>query len=151
MTRIAGYALIVSLSLLGHGATAWAQQDPIIYNEDVHIVDFEHIEYPILAKRSHVQGPVVLNVQLDDAGNVAGASALSGSQLLIPDALTNIKKWRFKPNVRKGVVFVYDFRIAPHACKDDSHSLFLVVHNNLASITACSRLTEWDVSRPGPQ
>ena len=44
MTRIAGHALIVSLSLLGLGATAWAQPDPIIYDEDVAIVDFEHIE-----------------------------------------------------------------------------------------------------------
>ena len=95
-----------------------------------------------------MQGPVVLNVQLDDAGNVAGVSALSGSQLLIPDALTNIKKWRFKPNVRKGVVFVYDLRIAPHACKDDSNSLFFVMHNNLARITACSRLYEAYVSWP---
>ena len=65
-------------------------------------------------------------------------SAISGPKPLIPDSLANEKKWKFKPNSRKTVVIVYEFRLDDGACHDASHSLFLLRYQNFASVIACA-------------
>ena len=108
-----------------------------MFDEKVKLVDFEEIDYPPAARKANVQGTVVIQVRLDDEGHVAGASALSGSPLLIPDALANAKKWTFKPNIYKGAVIVYEFQLIPGPCKANSRSLFRMAHINVAEVTAC--------------
>src|SRR3954462_5359362 len=84
------------------------------------LITFADIGYPALAKAARVQGVVVVEAQLDNKGNVVGASAIAGAKPLIPDCLSNIKKWKFKPNSRKTAVIVYEFRLDDGACHDDS-------------------------------
>jgi hypothetical protein len=87
---------------------------------------------------ARVQGIVVVKVKFEEDGRVSSAFAISGNKALIPDTLSNARKWRFAPNSQKSVVIVYDFRLTDGACHDNSHSLFQLIHQNFASITACN-------------
>ena len=138
MKKFAGCVLTLGLLLAGVYLKAKAQQDKALYAEEVKLISFEDLAYPPIARVTRVQGIVVVNVQLDEKGNVAAASAIAGPRPLIPDCLSNVKKWKFKPNLSKRAVIVYEFRLDDGACHDASHSLFRLIHPNFASITACS-------------
>jgi len=126
-----------TLLLAAASGTLKAQPDPTIDDRDVKLVSFVDLEYPVNAKSARVQGVVVVRVGLDDQGRVTSASAMSGAKALIPDSLSNARKWTFKPNVRKSAVIVYDFKLDEGGCHDNSHTLFRLVHFNFASITSC--------------
>ncbi len=104
----------------------------------VQLVSFEDIAYPASAKLAKIQGAVVVKVRLDDEGSVVDAFAVSGAKALIPDCLANVKSWKFKPGSGKVAIIVYQFRLVDALCRDDSHSLFLLLRSNFASITACA-------------
>ncbi len=111
-------------------------------NEDFKLASFEDLDYPLVAARLRVQGPVVVWVTLDDDGRVTAATAVSGPKLLIESAVANARMWRFHPNPRRSAVIVYDFSISDGACHNALKSLFLLKHPNLATITACSGVIE---------
>jgi TonB family protein len=125
-----GLAAILPLSSGG------AQQDQTLGDKDVHVLDFEDMPYPPIARAAHVQGTVVVRVKLDDSGKVVDAAAISGPQLLILDVLTNVKKWVFKPNASKTAVIVYNFTILDGRCKSLSR-LFVLQGTNIATVITC--------------
>jgi TonB family protein len=127
-----GVLLIVTAGALS------SQKEDGGLGDDARLVSFADLEYPGLARVARIQGIVVVEAQLDDKGNVASASAISGAKSLIPDCLSNVKKWKFKPNSRKNIIIVYEFRLDEGACHDASHSLFRLRYENFASITACA-------------
>jgi TonB family protein len=114
-----------------------ALQEETLNDQDVKLVSFEDLPYPPVARMTRVQGVVVVKAKLDDDGRVSSAFAISGNKTLIPDTVSNAKKWKFKPNAQKSAVIVYEFRLTDGACHDNSHSLFQLIHQNFASITAC--------------
>jgi TonB family protein len=59
--------------------------------------------YPPLAKAARVSGAVVVEVTLDEEGNVISARALSGHPLLKDAAVAAARDWRFKPTTLTGV------------------------------------------------
>jgi TonB family protein len=119
-----------------------AQQVDPVYDEDSKLVSFEDLAYPPLARAVRVQGVVVVSVTLDDEGSVTVATPVSGSKVLIPPCLDNARKWKFVPNRQKRAVIVYEFRIHAGACHDRSSSVFLLMHNNFASIVSCNNVIE---------
>ena len=110
--------------------------------DDIKVVSFEDLTYPALAQNNQpaAEGIVVVRIMLDNKGRVTRADALSGKEVLIPDSLSNAKKWRFEPNATKTAVIVYNFRIARGICKLAS-SFFTLDPPNLATITACLPVT----------
>lgn len=52
--------------------------------------------YPTEAKEQKVEGAVVVEVSLDEKGNVLNAHALTGHSLLREAAVEAVKKWKFK-------------------------------------------------------
>jgi TonB family protein len=52
--------------------------------------------YPAEAKEQGVKGAVVVEVSLDEKGNVLNAHALIGHSLLREAAVEAVKKWKFK-------------------------------------------------------
>lgn len=52
--------------------------------------------YPVEAKEQGVEGAVVVEVSLDEKGNVFNAHALTGHSLLREAAVEAVKKWKFK-------------------------------------------------------
>jgi TonB family protein len=129
---------MVGALLIGVSCVCSAAQQDTLNDQDVKLVSFEDLPYPSVARMTRVQGVVVVKVTLDDDGRGASAFAISGNKALIPDTLANARRWRFKPNPQKSAVIVYEFRLTDGACHDNSHSFFQLIHQNFASITACS-------------
>jgi len=68
-------------------------------NQPIHRVD---PEYPVEAQQRHLQGPVVLNVQILRDGSVGNVSTVSGDPILADSAVRAVRQWRYKPNLIKG-------------------------------------------------
>src|SRR5438270_6819687 len=58
--------------------------------------------YPDAARAQHVQGPVVLNVQIGGDGRVQSVQVVSGSPLLAQASTEAVKQWRFKTRRMNG-------------------------------------------------
>lgn len=119
-----------------------AKQERTIWDEDVKIMDFEELRYPLSARLSHVQGVVAVKVTLDDRGKVVDSVAISGAKSLIPDSVANAKKWRFRPSSQKEAVIVYQFRIDDGLCHGVASSHFVFRPPNFATITSCESVVE---------
>ncbi|HXG95340.1 MAG TPA: TonB family protein [Blastocatellia bacterium] len=58
--------------------------------------------YPPLAKAARVSGSVVVEVTIDEEGNVIAARAISGHPLLKDAAVDAARGWKFKPTLLSG-------------------------------------------------
>lgn len=59
--------------------------------------------YPALARQAHVQGLVVLDVDVSKEGAVESLRTVSGHPMLIPAAIDAVKQWRYKPYLLNGM------------------------------------------------
>jgi protein TonB len=55
--------------------------------------------YPAIAKQIRVQGTVAVQVMIDESGKVISAQAVSGHQLLVPEAQKAAMQARFSPTI----------------------------------------------------
>lgn len=89
---------------------------------EVTFLSFEEMKYPPLANTARIRGDVLVRAELDDDGRVVSASILAGHPMLVAAAVSNIKKWRFKPNPEKQVTMVYSFRLGERVCPANDFS-----------------------------
>jgi hypothetical protein len=129
-------ALMICLLAISPLICVRAQQDDSLSDKEIKVVSFEELHYPALARTARIQGVVVTRAKLDNQGNVVDAVGVSGSGLLLPISLENVKKWRFEPNARKSVIVVYNFTILEGRCNSYS-SLFILQGPNLARVITC--------------
>lgn len=122
-TAPSGRALLLVLaaaSLLGAGTLALRQDPPKPTQPEaaapsketaVQDVDFARIKvrhqpppppYPAEAKEQRIQGTVVVELRVDEAGVPIEAKALEGPEALRPTAIAYAKEWRFEPLKVKG-------------------------------------------------
>ena len=127
--------IVVLLAISSFGYVR-AQQDATINDRDIKLVDFDGLTYPTIARTAHIQGVVVVRVKLDDKGRVRAATAISGAEILIPECLTNAKKWRFRSNAQNTAIIVYNFRMTDGITKSGC-SHFMLLPPNFATITSC--------------
>jgi TonB family protein len=59
-------------------------------------------EYPQAAKQLGIQGIVIVEILIDETGNVAKTEALCGADLISAAALEAARKWKFKPTLLDG-------------------------------------------------
>jgi protein TonB len=59
-------------------------------------------EYPQEARDKHIEGTVVLQMQISEAGDVKDARLISGHPLLAPPAIEAVKQWKYKPYLLDG-------------------------------------------------
>jgi TonB family protein len=59
-------------------------------------------QYPAEAKARHVQGPVVLDIQVMGDGAVGKVAVVSGDPLLTQSAIDAVKQWRYQPETQNG-------------------------------------------------
>jgi TonB family protein len=73
--------------------------------------------YPQAAKSAHIHGAVIVEVTVDEIGEVTSARALSGHPLLKDAAVEAAQKWKFKPTLKDGLptlvkgVITFNFNI----------------------------------------
>ncbi len=130
-SKISGTLQIVVIAL---GLRVGQAQEKVILDEEIKPIYFESISYPLTARLKHEQGSVVVLGRLDADGKVISADAISGPRDLIQDAVSNAKKWRFKPNSDRMVVIIYEFRI-DGLCHSPCPSHFAFKPPNVATIT----------------
>lgn len=58
--------------------------------------------YPAQAKEAHVQGVVVLRVEIGKTGDVEDVKVISGHPMLAPAAVEAVKQWKYKPLLLNG-------------------------------------------------
>jgi protein TonB len=51
---------------------------------------------------AHIQGPVILQVDVNEKGTVQQVRALNGDPQLVTAAVDAVKHWRFKPYAPRG-------------------------------------------------
>jgi periplasmic protein TonB len=68
-------------------------------------------EYPVEARTTHVQGPVVLSALVTKDGAVEELRVISGNPLLVSAAVMAVKQWKFKPYLLRGVPVEFETRI----------------------------------------
>ena len=114
-----------------------AQQSQPVDDETISVSSFEEMHYPALARAARRESTVVVEVKLDGDGSVVSARAISGSKMLIPDTLSDVRKWRFHPNSSKTAVIIYEFHLVGGQCDLGRSGLFVFNKPNVATITAC--------------
>ena len=96
---------------LGITALAQAKKDqpgpPVIVRKSAELLESEATTreqpaYPPLARAAKVAGVVVVEVTVDEEGNVASARAISGHPLLKDSAVVAARRWKFKPTKLEG-------------------------------------------------
>jgi TonB-like protein len=139
-TSLANVLIVILLCLLGipglNGMQDKTSNEQTIQDKDLKLVDFEDLTYPALGRTAHIQGVVVIRTRLNDQGKVVDATALSGSDVLIPASIENAKGWRFQPNPQHAAIIVYNFRLTDAVSKSDC-SHFMLQSPNFATITSC--------------
>jgi protein TonB len=58
---------------------------------------------PPLAKAAKVSGTVIVEIAVDEEGNVFAARQISGHPLLVDAALRAARQWKFEPTIMSGV------------------------------------------------
>jgi periplasmic protein TonB len=59
-------------------------------------------EYPELARRARISGNVVLEIRVDEEGNITEVKVLSGHPLLVDAALKAAGHWKYSPTLLNG-------------------------------------------------
>jgi periplasmic protein TonB len=58
--------------------------------------------YPAIAIQAHAAGPVILEAEIDEEGNVANVKIVSGHPLLVHAAAQAVKQWKYSPTLLNG-------------------------------------------------
>src|SRR5260370_162857 len=124
---------VLSVGLLVICPSVSAQPNETVKDKDIHVTHYEEMNYPALGRTARVDGVVVVQVKLDSEGRVEDADAISGNDVLVPDTLANVKKWRFPPNAQKTAVVVYNFTLEGGCYQPDT---FTLEGRNLAVVVA---------------
>jgi protein TonB len=59
--------------------------------------------YPLIARRAHIEGMVVIDAVIDEHGNVVQAHVVNGPGLLVESALAAVLQWKYEPTYLNGV------------------------------------------------
>jgi TonB family protein len=54
-------------------------------------------QYPAMARQIRAEGEVLLEIEVDAAGNVLSAKALSGPPILREAAIEAVRRWKYQP------------------------------------------------------
>jgi protein TonB len=67
--------------------------------------------YPHLAKQSRVQGVVIVEVTVGEAGQIEDVAVIEGHPLLIDAAVESVRHWKYQPATLNGAPIQSKFRI----------------------------------------
>ncbi|HUO16332.1 MAG TPA: energy transducer TonB [Verrucomicrobiae bacterium] len=82
--------------------TAEASSAPLPDSKGVEVLTSKKADFPWEARQKQIQGEVIVEVIISQAGTVERARAISGDPILAQAALEAAKKWTFKPYIKNG-------------------------------------------------
>ena len=59
-------------------------------------------EYPDIARRGHIEGPVSVRILVNTVGAVEKMTPLKGNPFLLIAAMNAVQKWRYRPYILNG-------------------------------------------------
>jgi TonB family protein len=124
MSKARYVMIVVRVLVAGLACISLAQEQ----KDETTVEVLEGMRYPPLARTAHVEGRVVVQVKLNDSGGVVSASAMPSEKvvaMLIPDAVSNARKWRFHPNPNKVAEIVYEFQLLNECIQPQSEWHFV--------------------------
>jgi len=86
----------------GYGATSGARSGGSSVYRAAVLEKFVRPAYPITAKRMHIEGDVVLKLNVASDGSVQGIKILSGNSVLARAATEAAQQWRYRPALLNG-------------------------------------------------
>lgn len=102
--------LIATVGFLGIAAVgAETPHIPTVTQEELanHLMTYVSPTYPATAQSAHVQGDVVIKVEVSPDGLVRSSKVLSGPSMLREAAASTLKQWRYSPfHAEKGTTAV---------------------------------------------
>ncbi len=108
---------------------------------------FVDLTYPSDALAARTDGVVIVQVKTDGSGRIVEAESLVGPLMLARAVVANVKGWTLGPGPATDWL-VFRFEIESGRCNDDGHSLFRLMHWNLAVVTACTAPARGFAGRP---
>jgi TonB family protein len=97
MPRIAAIVFLGSVAL---GQTVPMRIPPEVAAK--HFIQAPQPQYPQLAEMARIQGNVILEIGIDEAGGVTVRRLISGHPMLAPAAIEAVKRWRYEPPLADG-------------------------------------------------
>lgn len=94
---------VAPLALLAGAFSAKADETARRLDESqVHIIQKIAPSYPTIAHQMHLSGVVIMDVVVDESGNVAKAEPVNGNPILTGAAAMAARRWKFAPIVEDG-------------------------------------------------
>lgn len=94
-----------------HRAPASSPREPSNATSPSRLIHRVEPEYPVEARAKHVQGEVVLEVQVLGEGKIGNIDVIQGDPLLTDAAIQAVKQWRYQPYFVDGQPFETQTRI----------------------------------------
>jgi hypothetical protein len=127
----------VPASLLAWMVACTLHAAPAAASPQARPLTFVDLSYPSDALAARTDGVVIVQVKTDSSGRIVEAESLVGPLMLARAVVANVKGWTLGPGPATDWL-VFRFEIESGRCNDDGHSLFRLVHWNLAVVTACT-------------
>lgn len=67
--------------------------------------------YPPIAKAAHIQGDVLLDVTISKSGAIENIRVVSGQPLLVTNAVSVVRSWRYRPYLLNGEPVEVEMRV----------------------------------------
>jgi periplasmic protein TonB len=58
--------------------------------------------YPVIARKAHIQGVVVLRAKVSEQGAIEDLRVISGHPIFVPNAIEAVRHWRYRPYYLNG-------------------------------------------------
>jgi TonB family protein len=116
--------LFIGASLVKTHAQETSQQKiPLVIRKSTGVLQKSAIyrvqpEYPQEAKAQGISGEVLIEVRVDQTGNVISTTPISGQQLLVDASMKALKSWKFAPTKLSGVAVQAIGNVAFHFTAD---------------------------------
>src|SRR5260370_15936987 len=139
---LAASLLAVGLICVPPAEVQGQPKDKIIKSSKLVISSAEAMRYPSAARAAGIPGRVVIQVELNDTGQVVSAAAspdqAEKTARLVEDAATNAKQWRFRSHRAGKAEIIYDFALVGECNPAETEWSFVFLAPNAAEITDCA-------------
>jgi TonB family protein len=98
----AGGLIVTQNGKIIYRSRSGAEQPAVSDGTERSLIHRVEPQYPAEAKARHIQGPVVLDIQVMGDGAVGKVAVVSGDPLLTQSAIEAVKQWRYQPEMENG-------------------------------------------------
>jgi TonB family protein len=114
--------ILLSIVLVS-GSAAQVRSSPVRASESAMANRLTHKVaplYPPLARQARIQGSVILQIAIDQSGDVVNVGLVSGHPMLAPAATEAVKQWKYSPYLLNGNPVAVETRVTVNFALSDN-------------------------------